>query len=394
MGVSETEKFSFIYNSYKADVRFDVINDVPGASPSFFLKVSEDDRYPIKFAFQYGQGLIRVDRSVNKKKSANILGDFLRIPYDNANAYLDFFIEHGFLFRINSNQFLKVNLDDVISISKRIKALIDLINLVNAGDVSWHLKEIFDVCIAMLYDNRWSLRLSDSLVKDAPQNVIKTLIDDHDLMGLETISKTEEIQKGAFSIKDTIYTKYSLKSKDYRDIVNGCSERPGGNDTNFALITFAYANCFNVDEKTRKIVDCIFHYCDEVGIPKNPAIGEPVVYYKEPDKDSFIDPKFKQPILAMAKYIIKNEIDWMIKDIKPVYNESTMEPDWFVDSLLSAMYFSIFFMDSKMEMFKRCKYCGRLFVVKRSSTNHLYCDSYCRNNAQQAKYRAAHKKTI
>jgi hypothetical protein len=96
---------------------------------------------------------------------------------------------------------------------------------------------------------------------------------------------------------------------------------------------------------------------------------------------------FIDGIYDFAKYIIKHEIDSNIAKIHPVYNEDKMCPDWNVDSLLSAMYFSLFYLDSKNEMMRRCEHCGRYFVVKRSTSTKIYCDSYCRNNAQQAKHR-------
>ena len=69
-----------------------------------------------------------------------------------------------------------------------------------------------------------------------------------------------------------------------------------------------------------------------------------------------------------------------------------MQPKWNVVSLLDALYFSIFYLDSKTEMYRHCKYCGTYFPVKRSNATKIYCDGYCRGNAQQSRHRIKLKK--
>jgi len=94
----------------------------------------------------------------------------------------------------------------------------------------------------------------------------------------------------------------------------------------------------------------------------------------------------------MAKYIIKKELEHHLINIRPLYDADNMQPRWSVPSLLDALYFSIFYLDSKTQMYRQCKYCGRYFTVKRSNTTNIYCDGWCRNNSQQSRHRIKSKK--
>lgn len=387
MGENKTEKMSFIYDSFKGDVRYDLISEKPKEPSHLSLRISYDDRYPIRFAYEYGEGLVRVDKIVNKKRKTNILGEFLNIDYGDVNGYIDFFNEHGFLYELDHDRFLKLELIDIVKISKRLQALIDLINEVNKENADYDLHKIFGLSLALLLDEPWNIEIKKDETKTAVHFDLKALIENNDFISYDSLSKKDEFQNGYFTILDTIYGTNRLSAKDYRAIMDGSYSKKGGDDFYFKSITYLYANYHHTDKKSREVIDCLFHYYYEIGIPLNIEIGEPIKYYSKINEESVIVFNLHDPIINFAKYIIKNEIDGMIQNIRPVYNQESMQPDWRVDSLLSAMYFSLFFMDSKMEMLKRCKYCGRLFQVKRSSTTHLYCDSFCRNNAQQAKHR-------
>lgn len=391
MGQATTEKFNFIFKSKSADCRLDIISNKPNESSVAILKVSNNESNPIKFAYKSGEGLIRIDKNANKKRAINILGEFLNIPYSSQKQYIDFFNEHGFLYELPADRFTNVDISQISNVAKRMQCLLDLINTLNSENISWNLKELFDLSLSLIIDDGWRIEVSQNNCKTQSKNFLKNMINSSDIFEKEVVLKQDEIQKGYFCIQDTMYGTYQLNAKQYRNIIDGYSEEPGFDDYNVKAITFIYANRLNLSIKEREIVDCIFHYFLEIGIPRNPSAGKKAEYYKKINEDDFIDLKFKEPIIKFAKFTIKNEIDGMISNIKAVYNDELMEPDWMVDSLLSAMYFSIFFMDSKIEMLKRCKHCGKLFIVKRSSENRLYCDSYCRNNAQQAKHRLKKK---
>lgn len=194
----------------------------------------------------------------------------------------------------------------------------------------------------------------------------------------------EIINTGGFMVDDSIKGPVKIDSNDYNKIIDGYVTSDGKDDPYYRRIVYLYANYFPNDCEERNIVDLLYNYYNSVGIPQNISIDS-VSYYKRFNETKCED--LFSEIIEFAKYIIKHEIDNNIADIKPVYNQKLMRPDWHVGSLLSAIYFSLFFVDSDTETLRRCSRCGRYFVVNRSNSVKIYCDEYCRRNAQAAKHR-------
>jgi hypothetical protein len=375
------EKAAFVFDSFKSDVRIDTNSHTPGQPSTFELKVNADEKKPIKFAYQYGDGLVAIER-INTKRSSNILGEFLKIDND-FEKYCIFFENYGFLLNIPTDRFVRIDPIQIIKISERLQCTIDLINEVNnLHDINY--RKMMELSLFLFFNEGWNIEIDKENLQ-SPKYPLAELIYGDALNTLETIDRQQEINTGYFTIEDTLKDSYKLSCKEYHEILDGYSSKPGFDDFSFKSITYLYANHKATDVKTREIIDLLFHYYHELGIPSN--IDSSKVTYFTKFKSDKLDNYFIDGIYDFAKYIIKHEIDSHILKIHPIYNEKEMRPDWKVDSLLSAMYFSLFYLDSKYEMMRRCEHCDRYFVVKRSTSTKKYCDSYCRNNAQQSKHR-------
>lgn len=383
MGIKNEENYNFIYNSFKGDVRVDVISEKPKEAAHALLKVSSDDRFPIRFAYQYGTGLIK-ENNVSKRDN-NILGTFLSIRYDDIDGYISFFNEYGFLFELENDRFIKVEINDIVQIAKRIKTLINLINCINESPTNNNITNIFELSISLIFDRGWSVEIKKNEIRTQAKYHINELLERPDSYASERQLSRDETLNGIIKVKDTIYGEYNLSSSDYRKIMSETHQKEGYNDPLFIDLTYLYTNYTSADIESRLFIDCLFHYYYEIAVPKEISLCEKPEYYTAPKAK--IEDKLKQAIVTFGKRVITNEINQMIERIKPVYNSEKMQPDWRIDSLLSALYFSIFYMDSTMEMYRRCAHCGTLFLVKRSSSTKKFCSSYCRNNYQQAKHR-------
>lgn len=376
------ERAAFIFESYKADVRIDTISKTPKQPSTFELKVNADENNPIKFAYQYGDGLVAIER-INTKRASNILGEFLKINND-FEEYCGFFQKYGFLLNIPTDRFAKIDPIQIIKISQRLKCTVDLINEVN-NYYDADYRKMMELSLFLFFDEGWIIQIDKEKIQSPKYELAELIYGDAFNKIIETVNKQEEINKGYFTIKDTLLNSYNLNAKEYHEILDGYSTKPGFDDFRYKAITYLYANYMDIDSKTRELIDLLFHYYHELGIPSKIESNH-ITYFTRFKKDK-MDNYFIDGINDFAKYIIKHEIDANISKIHPVYNEEEMRPDWKVDSLISAMYFSLFYLDSKNEMMRRCEHCGRYFVVKRSTSTKIYCDSYCRNNAQQAKHR-------
>lgn len=378
---------AFIFDSNPTNVMVDVKNRAIGYQ-EYKLKVAINEDTKIRFAYQYGEGLIRIDNHINSKRKSNILGEFIKIKFEDLQGYIDFVKEHGFLFPIETNELFAIDPNCLVQVSKRINATLDLLNMVNGDydkhtyeDDRYHYKKMFELAMYILIGNEWCISSGKRNYKSLEYDLQKLILDGpYDSIG-ERVSEQEEINNRRFTIKDAISGDYQLDSTFYRNIINGYDM---SNDA-YKAIVYLFANKDFDDKSLNRIVDTIFHYYHDVGVLTE--IDYDSAEYEDNPRWSNISDELEDGIIDFAKYVVKNEIDYGIKNIKPVYNEYLMEPNWNVDSLLSAMYFSLFYLDSKKEMWKRCAYCGGLFLVKRSSASKIYCNEYCCRNSQQAKHR-------
>jgi predicted RNA-binding Zn ribbon-like protein len=94
-------------------------------------------------------------------------------------------------------------------------------------------------------------------------------------------------------------------------------------------------------------------------------------------------------MLDVSKIIIGEEINANLVGIHPVYDVDKMSPSWKVDSLLCAAYFSIFYLNPELELYRPCQNprCGKYFLVKATSTRVRYCSTACCNRVTQDRYR-------
>ena len=102
-----------------------------------------------------------------------------------------------------------------------------------------------------------------------------------------------------------------------------------------------------------------------------------------------LDENLKKATLQVAKYIIKEELDYNLSAITPSYDIRQMAPAWRIPDLFSGLYFSLFYMNSSQELFRLCANpsCRKPFRVETTRRNKKYCCDACRNAVGQRNYR-------
>ena len=381
---------SFTFNSSPSDIRVDSISNNVSLPPHQIIKLCPKDNEIIKFAYSQGEGLIQVGENSSSKRNKNLLGEFLKYKSTDYNGLLNFFYNYGFLFKTQNDMFQKLELSTLTKIHNRLNALIELINNVNNIETT-NLKRIMELSLYLLFEDEWSIELNTNIIKTSAKHPIKFLIDSaFDLH--EKDRRLEIINKGTFKINDALFDEIEMKDSTYREIINGPSSIPGYDEFRFKEITYLYANYKFETETERDIIHLLFNFFYKIGIPKNISFDN-VTYYSRYNAHAMDEHIFYDYIIDFAKLIIKTELEHHLKEIRPLYDLDAMQPRWNVESLLDALYFSIFYLDSKNQMYRQCKYCGTYFPVKRSNTTKIYCDGYCRGNAQQARHRIKNKKT-
>ncbi len=162
----------------------------------------------------------------------------------------------------------------------------------------------------------------------------------------------------------------------------------GSKDPQFKNLMAMYVGCKDVDEETRLLIDFFYHFQTEVSVIKEVYFGG-FKSYTTFSEDALND-SFKNALLKIARIVVADEINHNIRGIHPKYNGGKLTATWQVDTLIEALYFSIFYMRNG-EMYKECENPNckrdRFFLVEATRTNKHYCCKQCRNAAGAQRYR-------
>ena len=97
------------------------------------------------------------------------------------------------------------------------------------------------------------------------------------------------------------------------------------------------------------------------------------------------DKRYQERLIKIAEIVCKEELDWGIRDIHPIYNIETLHPNWNIPSFVSALYFSLFYINPKYTIFRKCENlnCPCYFEIQRTNITRRFCDRCCNNTAAQ-----------
>lgn len=131
------------------------------------------------------------------------------------------------------------------------------------------------------------------------------------------------------------------------------------------------------------------HNLGQIAFPNNDGS----IYFRLNDDDvqfyEHLDENLKKATLQVAKYVIKEELDYNLSAVTPSYDIRQMAPSWRIPDLFTGLYFSLFYMNSSQELFRLCANpsCRKPFRVETTRRNKKYCCDACRNAVGQRRYR-------
>ena len=151
-----------------------------------------------------------------------------------------------------------------------------------------------------------------------------------------------------------------------------------------------YVGCQEEDVSVRSIIDFFFHFQTEVSVFREVELRK-VTPFKRFDESAITD-EFQKTLLKVARIVLAEEINFNIAGIHPKYESGSLSASWQVDTLLEALYFSIFYMKAGVEIYKECEnpHCkrDRFFLVEATRGNKKYCCQQCANAAAAQRYRS------
>ena len=380
---------AFEFRNPACSVVFDVSHPYPGRE-EVVMKVCKSADDEIRFAFAAGKGLARLANSA-KMARENVLSDLLAVNEQDPNTLLSFFCENGYLLPIDTQEgeYQSVPLDTLCGIVSRIKATVLLMS--ELGSPKPDYLRIMALIVNLVKADTYTVTNADGVT------VYATC--EHEFTKLMKMASTlpsvdgevDANTKGYYEIPDTIYGTYHLDSAEYDDIADDytfSNRYPGIDDIFYRDVVYLYRNATSATTENRQMIDFLFHFMHRVAILENCYSDGRIETYAEPNMNE-IDNTLEEGAIKAARIILSKEINMNLKGISPYYDIEKMEPSWKTDSLLSALYLSIFFLRPGIEIYRRCgnPNCNCSFLVKTTSMKQKYCSSECSNAMAQRFYR-------
>ena len=376
-------KTMFQHEGYSCLCAKDTVNTSPNEAPTVTLKVCPDTSTQLLFSYAPKDGLnmTGVAGGLHEK---NILGKLLALPKGDIDKHIEFIEKYGFLYPLPENEYTAIEASDLMGIINRIKSTIRLYSYINKKDYRGVLIHV----VYLLYTPVTELRIGDDVFSTCTHR-FKSLLDSYNLF--PDLSREPEVAaNGTYSVDDAFLGKKNAIDIGFYNAVRSGSDTDlqGSKDPWFKNLMAMYIGCKDVDEETRFLIDFFYHLQTEVSVIKEVHFGS-FKSYKTFSEDA-LDDSFKNALLKIARIVVAEEINHNIRGIHPKYNGGKLTATWQVDTLIEALYFSIFYMRN-CEMYKECENPNckrdRFFLVEATRTNKHYCCDQCRNAAGAQRYR-------
>lgn len=368
------------------DCQKDIINVAPGADPQTTLKICGDVHQPLKFSYMPQKGL-NLSGNAGGVIQSNVLGKLLAIKDGDIDAHIQFFQQYGFLVPIGTEEYESIEAAQIMEFVNRIKATVKLMNAI-AGQKNY--KNIVIMTAYLLFSDPIEIPLSTGVLTSCPHLFTQYLREYNAFPDMNF--NQEAFNTGKFSVDDTLVGGTNLVEMTFFNAVrsgSGLPTTPGSESQPFKHLVAMYTGLNDADADLRLLIDFFYHYQLQRGIIKT-ASHNRLTYYSQ--TDSFdLSEEMKTALVRIARIVVSAEINHYISTIHPAIDPETLVPEWRLDSLLEAIYFSIFYMKPGVEIYKECQNpsCKRevYFLVNATATNKKYCCPACANAAAQRRAR-------
>ncbi|MGI6593668.1 MAG: CGNR zinc finger domain-containing protein [Christensenellales bacterium] len=350
-------------------------------------KVKADKENTLHYAFSGKNGLC-ITTPMGSIRKENLLNELISLPIGDVNAIIEFFEDNGFLFPLPNDNYINIDVDSLFAFIYRIKSAVLLLSELETPKRNY--RSILNYAFYLLLANQATFTIGKKQYSTYKHNLLGFFENISSFPEID--GSKEEFNKDTYSVKDMIYGPiYELNIEEYKDVTlkNHTIEKyPGVYNFRYQNIMYLYRNAISLDKKDRLIVEFLFHFMNKVGIIESISFERGVAFHAKPNIDKF-DKKLKETLEIIAKIVLNEEINANLRGIYPRFNPIDMTPTWKATNMLSALYFSIFYMRPGSEIYRACANvaCNNYFVVKTSNSRKKYCCPNCRNATAQRNFR-------
>jgi hypothetical protein len=384
-----------IFTSYKVLTLVEKKTDIINNEIQEQLSVKNSDE-KLSFFLNSEQGLsLDTGRKILKKN--NVVGEFIKLEDYDLTALKNFIEKYGYFFKLSSSeQYKNVELKDIYRLKNRFKSLIHLLYALHNEELRDY-KEVLNAIYLLLF----TFQISNE--RKAKQfNIINLLFhfpkyeeftSSYDRVIVKTNADGFEssfYRIDDFAMEDEVF---EIAIQDYHDFIADSNNHHSLSRT----LLKAFKNKHLIKQKEdRMIIDFLFHmWVDfEVIYVKDMLFEDILNAQVYEDFNNKASKKMKQLSLNIAKYLISKELNNALSGLVPSYDFEKLRPCWKIPNLYTALYFTIFNLDSSSSIIRKCDNvnCGDYFIVSKSNKKKRFCCEHCAKAVSQRNYSAKKKK--
>jgi hypothetical protein len=352
---------SFNFYNPECDIQINLFHDELG-NPirNFQIRNSKD----INIGFQFKNALFRENDFAEEE---NILIEFISIDYGNDEKLLCFFRKNGFLFKTSYDRYTVYSLEDFYLTSQRLKHTVELIMELQKEEL-----DILTILKNVLYFlftkpiNITANGVETGIFSTFNNGVVDYLTTNGFLQSYPSEARYFPKQYEDFIPSEEILYFHSFDFDSFHDPECG-NDYPDNISDELALISWVAPFIYQIN-KTKGVI-----FTD----------------YNKEKMDDFCK-GYEHLILSVAQNIIKNEIDYGVRRITPSYDSNQLIGGWNFPDLISALYFSIFFLNPNFTIVKKCENptCSNYYTILNTDKRKKYCGTRCANAVSQRRARA------
>lgn len=381
----------FTFDNYKCNCAIEKVADDNSGALIKRLAIKKVVSKRIPMAYFYGDGLKIIDSDTKSKN--NILGEFLGIKKDDLNSYKSFFEKYGFLFDLENEKFNTIPIDKIHELKSNLLAFVFLINN-QLDSYSYYrennVKELLDATLYLLFKKEFDLVIAGITVFRVKKNEVMKIIENanfHDELShnrkpkkvdgqiIEYFDIEDSLMDGGLNIID-VETFNGLLKKDYPQWFTSLCR------------VYKNKNQFFEDKKYHIIVDFLYHFATNLYVFSKYDISLDGSFQDDIYANLMTNTNLLNALIKVSKIILEDEFKANLSQVTPIFNVTDMKPDWRLPSLYTALYFSLFYMNSKEDSIRKCanRNCNEFFQVSKTNSKKKYCSILCCNSVSQRNY--------
>ena len=370
----------------------------------YFLNIKKNSS-PKHFVFQVGDGLVRkyivsrdfikfkgypdeTTETVVEKKSVGVLDEFVNMKMNDTKFIAEYFIENGYLFRLpETERYTRVALADIQRIQYRMRLLQEVMQLtVKKQDKSQLLEKMSELLLfgANCYADKKTSGMNP-YIHPFTRRMMESRNASEPFMSTTVFDLFLKRENEVIENTDRLYDYDSYEDEDepllnlymFYDAVIHLYAVRRVKDNSFQFIIDFWYNLLKDYSDQLELTDTRYGYRITSNVEDKLELNE----------------HFQEALVKASKIVIKEELDYALKDIRNEVDLETLKPDFNIPDLYSALYMAIFY-SSKYSInpmiIKYCERCGKMFTVKRSNSLMKCCSRKCSNAASQAEWRKSH----